>query len=305
MYVGLILPTKHAGASPEAILATAQTAERLGWRTVGSDDHLIVGRDRAAAYGTVFEIVTTLAWIGGQTDRIRLMPSVLVVPMRNAVVLAKELATIDVLTGGRVAAGVGLGWNEHEYRNLAMADRFRARGAYVDEAILLWRHLWSGEDAPFEGRFHRIEDAVFAPLPVQGASLPIVVGGRSEHGVRRAGRLGDGYHLSQNGPAGMAERLPTLRAAATAAARPVPPISARAQVYFGPPPPDHTPAAIHGSPEEIASVIDEWAAIRLDELFLDMDETDADLAVAKMERLHREVLASRVERWEGGPAIAG
>jgi len=294
MHFGLILPTKHAGANPEAILATAQAAERLGLRAVGSDDHLVVGGDSGADYGTVFEILTTLAWLGGQTSRIRLMPSVLVMPMRNAVVVAKELATIDVLTEGRVAAGIGLGWNEREYANLGMTDRFRVRGAYVDETIRLWRHLWSGIDAPFEGRFHRIEDAIFEPRPVRGGGLPIVVGGRSDHGVRRAGRLGDGYHLSRNGPTGMAERLPTLRAAAEAAGRPVPSISARAQVYFGPPPPGHTPAAIHGSPEEIAGVIDAWAAIGLDELFLDMDETDADRAVTKLERLHREVLADRI-----------
>jgi probable F420-dependent oxidoreductase len=295
MRVGLILPAKHAGASPEAILATARAAERLGWRSVCSDDHLAVGRDSSAGYGTIFEVVTMLAWLGGQTSRIRLMTSVLVVPMRNAVLLAKELATLDVLTGGRVVAGVGLGWNEREYANLGAGDRFRVRGAYLDEAIRLWRHLWSGSEAPFEGRFHQVRDAVFSPLPATGAALPIVVGGRSDHGVRRAGRLGDGYQLSQNGPDGMAARLPLLRQAAEGAGRPVPPTSARAQVYFGPPPAGHTAAAIHGTAEEIGRVVDAWVAVGLDELLVDLDETDAARAVAKMERLHAEVLAPRVE----------
>jgi alkanesulfonate monooxygenase SsuD/methylene tetrahydromethanopterin reductase-like flavin-dependent oxidoreductase (luciferase family) len=221
---------------------------------------------------------------------------VIVVPQRNAIIVAKELATLDALTDGRVAAGVGLGWNEQEYRNLGVPDRFRVRGAYLDEAIALWRHLWSGSAAPFDGRFHQIADAIFDPLPAQRERLPIIVGGRSDHAVRRAGRLGDGYQLSQNGPAGMAARLPVLQAAAAAAGRPSPPISARVQVYFGPPPAGHTPAAIHGSPDDIRRVVDEWIALGLDELLIDLDETDAAAAVAKLDRLQAEVLE---------PALAG
>ena len=294
MHFGLILPSKRTGANPEAVLATTQTAERLGWRSVWADDHILVDRSATGPYRTIFEVVTTLAWLAGQTSRIRLGTSVIVVPQRNAVVTAKELATVDLLSGGRMVAGVGLGWNEQEYRNLGVEDRFRVRGAFLDETIALWRHLWSGAETPFEGRFHRIPEAVMAPPPPQGGALPIIVGGRSDHGVRRAGRLGDGYQLSQNGPAGLAARLPILRAAAESAGRPVPPTSARAQVYFGPPPPGATPAALHGTPEEIGRVIDEWAALGLDELALDIDETDAERGVAKMERLHREVLEPRL-----------
>jgi alkanesulfonate monooxygenase SsuD/methylene tetrahydromethanopterin reductase-like flavin-dependent oxidoreductase (luciferase family) len=128
-----------------------------------------------------------------------------------------------------------------------------------------------------------------SPLPAQGAALPIIVGGRSDHGVARAGRLGDGSQLSQNGPAGMAARLPVLRAAAKAAGRPVPPTSARAQVSFGPPPADATPAAIHGTPDDSAA--SSPSGMRWSRRFaLDVDETDTDRAVAKMER-SREVLA--------------
>jgi probable F420-dependent oxidoreductase len=294
VHVGLILPTKRAGAGPRAILATAQAADRLGWRTICGDDHLVVPRADGATYGTIFEILTTLAWLAGQTTRVLLQPSVIVVPQRNAVVVAKELATLDALTGGRVVAGVGLGWNVREYETLGMADRFHVRGAYLDEAIALWRHLWSGTDAPFHGRFHDIDDAIFDPLPAQGAALPIVVGGRSDHAVRRAGRLGDGYQLSQNGPAGMAARLPVLRSAAEAAGRPVPRLSARAPIYFGAPPPGHTAAAIHGSIDEIGGVVDAWVALGLDELLIDLDETDPGRAVEKLERLHADVLVPRV-----------
>lgn len=294
MYAGLILPSKRPGANPEVILATAQTAERLGWRTLWADDHILVDRADPAIYRHIYELLTTMAWLGGQTSRIRLGTSVIVVPQRNAVITAKELATIDALTGGRVVAGVGIGNYAGEYRNLGMADRFRVRGAFLDETILLWRHLWSGSGEPFRGRFHDIPDAVMSPFPAQGSALPILVGGRSDHGVERAGRLGDGYHLSQNGPAGMAARLPRLRAAAEAVGRPVPPTSARAQVYFGPPPAGATAAAIHGTPDEMGRVVDAWIALGLEELAIDLDEVDADRAVAKMERLHAEVLAPRI-----------
>lgn len=294
MHFGLILPSKRPGANPEVMLATAQTAERLGWRSVWADDHILVDRTDPAIYRHIYELLTTMAWLGGQTSRIRLGTSVIVVPQRNAVITAKELATIDALTGGRVVAGVGIGNYRGEYRNLGMTDRFGIRGAFLDETIRLWRHLWSGSEEPFSGRFHDIPHAVMSPLPAQGAALPIIVGGRSDHGVARAGRLGDGYQLSQNGPAGMAARLPALCAAADATGRPVPPVSARVQVYFGPPPPDATAAALHGTPEDIGRVIDDWEALGLDELALDLDETDAGRAVAKMERLHAEVLAPRL-----------
>ena len=112
--------------------------------------------------------------------------------MRNAVVLAKELATLDALIGGRVVAGVGVGWNAVEFANVGEAERFHRRGAYLDETIRLWRHLWSGSTEPFEGRFHRFSDFTFGPLPAQGAALPIVIGGRSDAAIRRAARWATG-----------------------------------------------------------------------------------------------------------------
>lgn len=296
MKYGLILPTKKPGANPEAILATTQAAERLGFERVWSDDHILVPGGDSGPYAWIYEIITTLAWLGGQTSRIRLGTGVVVVPQRNAIIMAKQLATVDALTGGRVIAGFGLGWNEQEYRNLGMAERFRVRGAFLDETIALCRHLWSGDERPFQGRFHRFENAVMAPPPAQGGALPIFVGGRSDAGVRRAGRLADGYHLSQNGPAGLAARLPLLRQSAAEAGRPVPPVSARVPVYFGDAPAGVTPAAMSGTHEQLMATIDEWDALGVDELAFDMDEVDARRAVDKLERFHREILLPREVR---------
>ena len=142
--------------------------------------------------------------------------------MRNAVTLAKDLATLDSLSGGRVIAGVGVGWNEVEFANVGAGDVFRRRGAYLKESIRLWRHLWSGSThaVPRAESASRSTDFTFGPLPVQGAALPIVVGGSSEPAaLSRAGALGDGYHGSstQARPSSRGG-VPVVRAAAAAEA---------------------------------------------------------------------------------------
>ena len=133
-----------AGANAEAIEAAAETAERLGWRSAWTTDHLIVPHATAGAYGEVFELLITLAHIGARHPRLRLGTSVIVVPMRNALIVGKELATLDLLSRGRVIAGIGVGWNETEFNTVGAGDVFHSRGAYLDETIRLWRHLWSG-----------------------------------------------------------------------------------------------------------------------------------------------------------------
>jgi probable F420-dependent oxidoreductase len=230
MKFGLILRNTGAGSSREAIEAGAETAERLGWETVWTTDHVLVPHSAAAEYGRTFEAIETLAWVGARQRRLKLGTSVIVVPQRNAVLLAKELATLDVLSEGRLIVGVGAGWNETEFASLGASDRFHRRGAYLDETIRLWRHLWSGADEPFEGEFHRFSDFVFGPLPAQGARVPIVVGGGSPGALRRAGALGDGYHGTRAGPGEFARRIPVIRDAAEAAGRPMPALSARLAV---------------------------------------------------------------------------
>ena len=132
--------------------------------------------------------------------------SVVVVPMRNAIVLAKELATIDALSGGRLIVGVGVGWNQTEFGNVGDGDRFHRRGAYLDESVAIWRQLWGGGGGPFHGRFHDFDEVRFAPLPAQGANVPIWLGGRDERALRRTGRLSPGLPLHGDEPAQYAVR---------------------------------------------------------------------------------------------------
>jgi probable F420-dependent oxidoreductase len=285
MDYGFCLPNFAAGASVEGIDAAAEAAGRLGWSTVWTTDHVLVPGDAAEDYGRIYEAILTLAWVGARHPRIRLGTSVIVVPQRNAVLLAKELATLDALSGGRVVAGVGIGWHAGEFANLAAADRFHVRGAYLDETIRLWRHLWSGSREPFHGRFHDLDDFAFEPLPTQ-APLPIVVGGRDPRALRRAGALADGYHSSAVGPAAYAERAPIVLAAAEAAGRPSPWLSARVRV-------ETTKAsdgyAMRGSPEAIATEVRAFAKLGVTHLALYFGRTDPAELVARAEAFARDV----------------
>ena len=287
MDYGLCLPNFPDGASGEGIEAAADVAERLGWSTVWTTDHVIVPHANEGEYGLIYEALLTLAWVGARHPRLRLGTSVIVVPVRNAVILAKELATLDALSDGRVTAGVGIGWNETEFGNIGVGDRFHVRGAYLDETVRLWRHLWSGSTEPFHGRFHTFDDFTFAPLPAQ-PNLPIVIGGRAEPALRRVGALADGYHSSATSPATYAARLPVIADAAAAVGRPMPSLSARVRVRFG----ETADAAyaMHGSPDEIAAEIRAWAGIGVEHLALTFPATDPAGIVAQSERFATEVL---------------
>ena len=139
---------------------------------------------------------------------------------------------------------------------------------------------------PFAGRFHSIDDFVFGPLPAQGGVLPIVVGGRAEPALRRAGTLGDGYHSSASSPAQYGERVPVIRAAAEAAKRPLPWLSARARVEFEP---ASSGYAIRGSPAEMATEVRKFAEVGVTHLGLWFGATDAGEVVAMAERFARDV----------------
>lgn len=292
MRYGLCLPNFTDLASPAAIDATATTAERLGWDSVWTTDHVLVDASADAAdYRTNFDVIQTLAWVGARHPTLGLGTSVIVVPQRNAIVLAKELATLDALSGGRVTAGIGVGWSEREFANLAMADRFPVRGAYVEETIRLWRHLWSGSGEPFEGRFHRVSDYVFGPLPAQGAALPIWIGGRAEAALERAGRLADGYHSSATSPESFGKRVPVIRAAAEAAGRPMPILSARVRVAFDEPvrAAEPRPYAMRGGVADVAAEIETWAALGVEHLALFFEAPSLDGFLAAAERFSAEV----------------
>jgi probable F420-dependent oxidoreductase len=288
MDYGLVLPALGDDSTREGIEAAAETAERHGFVDVWGTDHLLVDHSAAEDYGRIYEIVTTLAWLGGRFRKVRLGASVIVVPMRNAIVLAKELATIDDLTEGRLTVGVGVGWHRREFENVGVGDRFHERGAYLEETIALWRHLWGGSTEPFRGRFHAFDDFVFGPLPPQGADVPIWIGGRNERALARAGRLADTYHASAASPAMFASRIPAIQAGAEAAGRAMPRLSARVRVELeGPGHADFY--TMHGSPEDVAGEIRAFADLGVDHLAVAFPERDPAGITRAIERFVTEV----------------
>jgi probable F420-dependent oxidoreductase len=290
MKYGLILPGYRPGASAEGISAAADAAARLGWQAVFTTDHLLVDTSaRAADYAVIFDPLITLAHVAARQPNLQIGISVIVVPMRNAVVLAKELATLDALSGGRLIAGVGVGWNRVEFGNVGAADRFAVRGAYLDEAIELWRYLWGGGEGPWQGRFHQFGEIRFGPLPAQGADVPIWVGGTHEAALRRAGRLAQAYHATVASPATLAVRIPVIRAAAEEAGRPAPSITGRVRVEFG----AHEGRfyQLAGTAEQMQAELRAFAELGVELLAFDFVENDTERHDELMERFNSEVLA--------------
>jgi probable F420-dependent oxidoreductase len=185
VHLGVILPNFGADSTPDNIRRVAEAAEELGFDSVWATEHIIVGPEAVDPYGRVYAPLVTLAWIAGFTSRVNLGTSIILVPLHHPIHLAKEVATLHELSGGRVTLGVGMGWHRDEFE--LMGVEFTGRGRRGDEAIRVVRALWRGEPPS--------PDATFAPLP---SPLPeIWVGGSSARAIRRARELGDAWHPSR------------------------------------------------------------------------------------------------------------
>ena len=178
-----------------------QAAEEMGYGHVSVPDHVIqAGTPRGPAHMAprftrdipYHETMTLMAFIAGVTETIEINSAVIILPQRQTVLAAKQAAEIDVLCGGRLRIGVGLGWNELEFEALGM--EFGNRGKRVEEQIEVLRRLWTEEVVTYEGRWHKITEAGLAPMPLQ-RPIPLWIGANSEVAVRRAGRLVDGWFI--------------------------------------------------------------------------------------------------------------
>ena len=202
MKFGIIYANVAAPDRPAA-LELANVVERLGYESLWTVEHVAVPRGYESTYpysksgrmpgGEDFSSPDPLVWLSFMaacTERIRLATGILILPQRNPVVLAKQVATLDVLSNGRVTLGVGAGWLEEEFT--ALGASFADRGDRTDEAIRLMREIWTEELPSFSGKFNSFHDIYVRPMPVQ-RPVPIVVGGHSKRAARRAGELGDGF----------------------------------------------------------------------------------------------------------------
>jgi probable F420-dependent oxidoreductase len=202
VHFGVILPNYGLGSSVEGIRRVAEAAEELGFDSVWTTEHIIVGPEAVDPYGRVYDPLVTLSWIAGWTERVGLGTSIILVPLHHPIHLAKEVATLQELSGGRVTLGVGMGWHKDEYD--FMGIEFAGRGRRADEEIRIMRALWSGERS-FEGDHWSFHDATFEPRPSRQPE--IWVGGSSARAIRRARELGDAWHPSRGSDAGHVRRV--------------------------------------------------------------------------------------------------
>lgn len=212
MKIGIMFANVMLFGTPEGAAKLAQAAEESGVESLWTVEHVVVPQGYESAYpyspsgkmpgGETAPIPDPLAWIAfmaGQTKTVRLATGILILPQRNPVILAKECATIDVLSGGRLTLGVGIGWLSEEFD--AIGVPFDERVGRTEEYIGALRALWS-DDETFEGEFTRFRNARSFPKPVQPGGVPIVVGGHTKASARRAGRFGDGFFPARAGNLG-------------------------------------------------------------------------------------------------------
>jgi probable F420-dependent oxidoreductase len=252
MRIGLIYPHFEFGSDAAAIRAYAQTAEELGFAHIGADDHVIgPNPDRTDGWQgwTHFKMpfqepLTLFAFWAGLTTRIEFATCVLLLPQRQTVLVAKQAANVDALSGGRLRIGVGIGWNTIEYT--ALNEDFRTRGARVEEQIRLLRLLWTQELVVFQGKWHSVPDAGINPLPIQ-RPIPIWFGGQSEAALRRMARMGDGWMPLFATAEEAAPALARLRGYLAEAGRPLDDFGLEARIPYG-----------KGEPDEWLRLLERW-----------------------------------------------
>ena len=227
MNIGLSIPRL-----PDApgIRRFVQRAEELGFESVLAGDHLLLPTGGTNQYPYTadgsfsrptdepfLETMTLLGYMAACTDTIKLGSTVIILPYRNPLVQAKMFASLDVLTGGRMICGVGVGWLEQEFDTLGVP--YAERGPMSDEFLEIFRVLWTQANPEFHGKYYDIEGIQFYPKPVQQPYIPIWVGGHSRPALRRVARYGDCWHTTRQTPDFVAQNLPYLRAQTERAGR--------------------------------------------------------------------------------------
>jgi probable F420-dependent oxidoreductase len=198
MQVGVVFPQTELGGDVGAVRAYAEGVDQLGYRHVLAYDH-VVGADPNVHTGwngpydvqtTFHEPMVLFGFLAGVTTSLEFVTGVIILPQRQAVLVAKQAAEVDLLASGRFRLGVGIGWNAVEYE--ALGEDFTNRGRRSEEQIELMRRLWTEQSVTFDGKFHQVTGAGIAPLPIQ-RPIPVWIGAASTRGYERAGRIADGW----------------------------------------------------------------------------------------------------------------
>ena len=255
MRIGVVFPQTEIGPDPAAVKDYAQAVEDMGYEHLLVYDHVLganagsrPGWSGAYRHTDMFhEPMVLFGYLAGITQRIELVTGILITPQRQTALIAKQAAEVDVLTGGRLRLGIGIGWNHVEYE--ALGEDFHNRGLRSEEQIEVMRALWTRELVTYEGRWHKITDAGLNPLPVQ-RPIPIWFGGTHDNVLRRIASTGDGW-FPQNGPGdGLDEMLAALHRYAREAGRDP------AEIGL-----DGRANAAQGGPESWAEDLAKWKAV--------------------------------------------
>jgi probable F420-dependent oxidoreductase len=257
MKLSVEFPSVSYREGPEAVRHMAQAIERIGYDHIDIFDHVVMGHPMEGrppgpynAAMPIIEALMGLSYLAAVTSRVTLGTEVLVLPQREPTLVAKQISTLDTLSGGRVRLGIGVGWQESEYE--AMGEDFHTRGARMDEAIQLLRTYWGEARVDFTGKAYRAVAMAMEPKPPQGRALPIWIGGNSEAALRRVGRLGDGWLASRVTDADDARRcIDTIRRHAKEAGRD--PGAIGLQSMVAPPPRDAEGKRFYAEPERVVA----------------------------------------------------
>jgi probable F420-dependent oxidoreductase len=223
MEVGVILPSAGPKCSPENIVTVARWAEELGYGSLWLTDHVALplscesfypyrshGRWDYPPETPWLDPLLALSWAGAVAPSLKLGTSVLVAPLRHPVLLAKQVASLDYLSGGRAILGIGAGWMAEEFRTMGVS--YEDRGRRLDEMVAVMRACWSGETVEHSGAHYELGGFKMYPRPAQG-QIPIIWGGHSDAAIRRVARLGDGWHPTQITLDALADGIGKLRRA--------------------------------------------------------------------------------------------
>ncbi|HEX3176505.1 MAG TPA: LLM class F420-dependent oxidoreductase [Methylomirabilota bacterium] len=229
MKLGFGLPIGGAAATADNVSALARHAEALGYHSLWVFQRLLcpvsplntyygaVNEAWPEPFRSTFDPIVTLAFLAAQTRRVRLGTSVLVAPFYSPIVLGKQLATLDIMSGGRLTVGLGIGWSRDEYD--AAGTPFAQRGERADEFIQCLDAIWTQPEVTFKGVFYFVPSSRVEPKPLQKPRPPLLIGGYSEPSFRRAGRFGDGYTGGNMAPEKLAHIVRRVREHAAGAGR--------------------------------------------------------------------------------------
>jgi probable F420-dependent oxidoreductase len=311
MKFGFYLPNHGPTARPEPLAAIARKGDELGFYCMVAGDHILVpdsidspypytvgGEFPGGATGEYFEQLTLLTYLAGITQQIRLVPSVMIVPHRPPLLAAKILATLDVLSRGRLTLGVGVGWMEEEFKALG-APPFAERGAVTNEYLQAFKELWTSDNPSFEGKYCQFANLKFSPKPVQQPHPPIWVGGHSRAAIRRAARLGNGWHPVGAIPAvpmepeELAQNVALLHRYAEQAGRDASDldVSMKAPLYDTGPNPAGPRRRFSGTTEQILQDVQTYADVGVTHLIFDIRGSDLSQALERLEWFAREIMA--------------